>query len=566
MVVQLAPLSAVQAISKMETGKFLLPGIQRSFVWKPDQICRLFDSIARGYPIGSILLWRVSPSGTKTLGFRKFDRDVQQGFLQTKPASTPPGASVTAILDGQQRLTSLLVGLTGTYQLRGEPHRLHIDLDGEDREATATEMRYRFRFLSNKMAATLVHSVLVRDLYYLTTDIKFNTFCHKRGIVGYRKTRMRTIQRAIHQNSVIAIQEERTDSLDRVLGIFSRINTGGTTLSAADLLISVATATWSTNHGQSASAMIRELRERLNSVGDGFTFSDDRLIKAGLVLIGLEDPKFSAGTFKAKNGKKVEAEWPAIDRALDIAVRLLSKFGLSSRCLVAQNVLIPVASYAYVRKLKPGYVHAAKYADDQSLIKEFVARTLLLPSFWTGAVDPVLVQSHKIIKYHSSDGFPIDRLKMELFHRGKSLELSDKDLDDLVDTTYGKPKAFLLLRLLYPSIVENDKLHKDHVFPKKIFDGSQRKKYHLNVHGTDHWPTLADRLANLQLLEASDNSGDKKAMLPSDWLDTLKKSGQKSKYMAQDLKGIPKDFADFEGFYELRREKMLDRLKMLLHI
>lgn len=560
------PISTVAAVKKMETGQFLLPGIQRSFVWKPDQICNLFDSIVRGYPIGSILLWRVSPTGKRNLGFRRFEQHVEPGFLQSKMASTPPGGSVTAVLDGQQRLTALLVGLTGTYQLRGEPYRLYIDLDSEHPEATATEMRYGFRFLSAKMARSLDHAIQLRDVYDLTTEVKLNAYCQRHGIRGQRKNQMRAIQRAIHHNHVVVLSEERTDDLDRVLGIFARINTGGTTLSYADLLLSVATATWDTSNDRNAFVMVRELRDSLNAVGEGFNFSDDRMIKAGLVLIGLDDPKFTASTFRTQVGKRVEAEWPEIDRALRVAVELLAEFGLSSRSLAAQNALIPVASYAYVRGLRPSYVHAAKHESDRRLVRAFVARTLLLPAFWTGAVDPVLVQSHKTIKRFGAAGFPLAELELELAGRGKSIALGDEDLDELLDTTYGKPKAFLLLRLLYPNVHEKEKLHKDHVFPRKVFEASQRKKYRLNVLATDHWVALADRLPNLQLLEASDNSGDKKAKLPSEWLATLAERGQKAKYMKQDLSKLPQDFADFEDFFELRRDLMFERLVELLQL
>ena len=49
---------ALDAVSK---NHYVLPAIQREFVWKPEQICRLFDSLMQGYPFGTFLFWRKSP-------------------------------------------------------------------------------------------------------------------------------------------------------------------------------------------------------------------------------------------------------------------------------------------------------------------------------------------------------------------------------------------------------------------------------------------------------------------------------------------------------------------------
>jgi uncharacterized protein with ParB-like and HNH nuclease domain len=45
-----------------EEGGFWLPNIQRPFVWSEDQICRLFDSILREYPISTLLIWKTTSS------------------------------------------------------------------------------------------------------------------------------------------------------------------------------------------------------------------------------------------------------------------------------------------------------------------------------------------------------------------------------------------------------------------------------------------------------------------------------------------------------------------------
>ena len=53
------PITIVKALRAIEGREYVLPAIQREFVWRPEQIERLFDSLMRGYPIGSFLFWKI---------------------------------------------------------------------------------------------------------------------------------------------------------------------------------------------------------------------------------------------------------------------------------------------------------------------------------------------------------------------------------------------------------------------------------------------------------------------------------------------------------------------------
>ena len=55
------PITISKAIGEIQSNKYLLPAIQREFVWSAEQIESLFDSLLRGYPIGSFLFWKVLP-------------------------------------------------------------------------------------------------------------------------------------------------------------------------------------------------------------------------------------------------------------------------------------------------------------------------------------------------------------------------------------------------------------------------------------------------------------------------------------------------------------------------
>ena len=62
----------------IQTNDFVLPAIQREYVWKPSQVVRLFDSILRGYPIGSFLAWRIDPETSEKFKFYGFMKDYSQ--------------------------------------------------------------------------------------------------------------------------------------------------------------------------------------------------------------------------------------------------------------------------------------------------------------------------------------------------------------------------------------------------------------------------------------------------------------------------------------------------------
>ena len=98
--------------------QYFLPAIQREFVCKPDQIVELFDSIMRGYPISSFLFWELKPENRDKWQVYKFLERAQHGGTHNELANTDGVPNLTLVLDGQQRVTSLMIGLKGTYVMK----------------------------------------------------------------------------------------------------------------------------------------------------------------------------------------------------------------------------------------------------------------------------------------------------------------------------------------------------------------------------------------------------------------------------------------------------------------
>ena len=110
------PMSIASALRQIQDRKLILPAIQREYVWKPSQIIRVFDSFMRGNPAGRFLSWKVLPETIGKFKFYGFMTEYSAFDNRHNPVidiSTDRG--VVAILDGQQRLTSLDFGLRGTH-------------------------------------------------------------------------------------------------------------------------------------------------------------------------------------------------------------------------------------------------------------------------------------------------------------------------------------------------------------------------------------------------------------------------------------------------------------------
>jgi uncharacterized protein with ParB-like and HNH nuclease domain len=126
-----------------EEGGLWLPNIQRPFVWTEEQICRLFDPILREYPLSTLLVWRTT-SGIKR---RKFI-DNWKDSLRLSDFGVPSDTKKKGlVLDGQQRLQSLFIGLKGRF----EGKELYFDLLSGDL-AAPDDIKYRFRFLAKAQA------------------------------------------------------------------------------------------------------------------------------------------------------------------------------------------------------------------------------------------------------------------------------------------------------------------------------------------------------------------------------------------------------------------------------
>jgi hypothetical protein len=372
------------------------------------------------------------------------------------------------------------------------------------------------------------------------------------------------LHKAIHDAGAIYFYEEDGESVERVLDIFIRVNSGGTVLSYSDLLLSIATAQWSQ---RDARKEIQDLLDRLNATGAGFRFPKDTILKAGLVLTGVTDFAFKVRNFNTQNMAELQKQWDDIAECLTVAVNLLADFGLSDATLSANSVLIPVAYYVSVRHLSDAYRTAPSQATDREALRSWVLRSLIKQGVWGSGLDTLLRDLRDEIKEHGSAGFPAAQIEARIAARGKWLTFNDAEIDELCNLAYGAKRTFGVLALLFPHVDTRNHHHVDHVYPRSLLTPAALKRGGLDSEQTATAIRRRDLLPNLQLLEGPVNIS-KSDKAPAAWANSQYPEPRAlDNYLDRnDLGTLPADAAGFEVFFDVRRAILRRRLVELLGV
>lgn len=571
------PITIAKALEHIRQNRYVLPAIQREFVWQSPQITALFDSLMRGYPIGTFLYWGVDADRCADFKFYKFLSDYhERDRRHNSPIDVTGSGGVTAILDGQQRFTALNIGLRGSYAWKIKygrwrsdhafpKRRLYLNLLRPAEVKTGVELKYDFRFLTEKRAAKpndgehwfLLNQVLEwEDLRNVMDYLREHSLWDTR----YPQECLSRILTVTHTEGLVSYYKEEEQDVDKVLNIFIRVNSGGTVLSYSDLLLSIATAQWEKVDAREA---IHGCVDGLNRTRNGFDFNKDLVLKACLVLSGVSDIGFRVRNFTRENMRKIETQWGQISSALRGAALLLSRFGYDGSTLTARNALIPVAYYVYCRQITEAQILRRDFADDAKEIRKWVRRALLKRGTFGAGLDTTLRAARTTIREKCSDGFSYAEMEAAFARIGRPLRFEEEELDDLLDHKFGSGPAFSVLALLYPHVDFTNQFHVDHIFPRARFTAKRLREAHVDPESITAYRDCRDRLANLQLLPGPENLA-KGTTLPAAW---MREQGYDDEwrtraYMAE----VPEDMAGFLTFYEDRRDRMKKRLAELLGV
>lgn len=573
-------------VNNIHKKQYVLPSIQREFVWDTDQIEMLFDSLMRDYPISTFLFWKVDKSIVKNFQFyeflRKFHQQKQRHNIKIELESDE---DVIAILDGQQRMTSLYIALKGSYSKKlpnlrknnpsAYPKKfLYLNLL---KPADGVEKEFDFRYMTEDQAKAkakdngywfkcnkiLEFSDISKVMEFLMVEGLTDSSKHNQKESSFALKTLNEFFNVIHQKEIISYYLEEDEELDKVLQIFIRINSGGTKLSYSDLLLSIATAQWKE---LDAREVIHEFVDELNDIGHGFGFNKDFVLKACLVLGDFKDIIFKVDNFNKTNMLKIESLWSEISKAVKVAVELVAKFGYKKSNLASTNTVIPIAYYIYKNSFENTILNRSERKHDRNLIKEWLARVLMKGTFG-GQPDSLYPKLRELINNNLGQ-FPLEKIISHYKGRRKSILFSEDDVDSILEQKYGSAKSHSALMLLYPGLNLDYKFQQDHIHPKSLFH--KKKLSDLNMSNADEleFKEKFNLLPNLQLLQGTkNNQKDNKPF--KEWLHKHCSSDDELERFYKD-NYIPEssslEFTDFLSFYNSRKKLLKNELMKILKV
>lgn len=469
--------------------KYFLPDIQRSFVWdKPDMVYKLYDSLMRGYPIGSFLFWKINKEALKSNPAKiKKIKFVENNEEENKEDKTFDRDEYFLVLDGQQRLTSLYITLKGVYIERKKQKELFFNiLSGKNED---DETLYQFKFLDSGQDFQIKSFkdknkkeqfglwINVKRIYEIKKDDfmsslnkvidNFNKELDAKGksnpeIKNIKinennvMEKLHTLWSVLNEDKNINYFEENKNNYDRVLDIFIRTNSGGIKLTYSDLLFSKIKLEW-----RNAKEEFKELEDDINK--NVFDFDEDFILKTCLVLYSKkqEEVRYKVENFNSKRIEEIKNDWKKISASIKQAVDLLSEYGIKHRkMLPSYNALIPIIYYVFR--------HPNGFSDENKrIIKKWLYRVLLTGVFG-GQADTILYRMKRTIDETKTELFPAEELNREIKEMGKSLDINEEFLSQI---KYNSGDSYLLLSLIYSELnfepsYEGNIPEQDHIFSR----------------------------------------------------------------------------------------------------
>ncbi|BCT69559.1 DUF262 domain-containing protein [Nitrosospira sp. NRS527] len=534
-------------------GGLWLPNIQRFFVWREDQMEKLFDSIMRQYPLPSLLVWKTKAE----IRNRKFI-DQYNGTVDLKSLYRPVTKKVKRlVLDGQQRMQTLFMGLKGS--LEGRPLYFNV-LSGVPSHPDDVQFKFSFKIPDQAAWPWVVFSELIytKKLAGEVTKQLLDQYSVKvtdeehelvaRNIE--RAKREFEVTEALIYQEIDSTDDDCSYSFEDVVEIFIRANDGGTKLSKSDLMFSLIASDWHT-------ADI-EMHEFLNDInGEQFKFDRDFILKTAMVLLN------QGARYDVEKFRKVEVRQLITDKWSDItdSIRFVRDF-LSQKTFIRCDKALPsylaLIPLIYYRHHYPNCWNSAQDKVD------YLIRVLLTGAF-SGRPDALIDQVVKAIKETGS--FQNRQIFGVIREDGRNLAISETQLFGM---GYGSRNIHLLFNLWYPRAEyapswDGHLPQVDHIFPRSILKRVKELNPENGRISLQHYSAGdINQLANCMLLTQSENGPAAKSdMSPSEWFKE-----KSDEYLV--LHCIPRnkelwEIGRYEDFIEARKALIKEKFEDILY-
>ncbi len=553
------PRSLFRLLEDISAHRLLLPHIQRPFVWERDQMGRLFDSLMREYPIQTFLFWRTKEEIRARHFMPAIDFDADLSALYDMNRSVA-GVEKVFVLDGQQRLQTLhAIFHGGVQEDSGAIAEAYCDITAGDLEVDNGDVLHRLVFSSQSLQLPMFR---VRDLveryangnalkiaYEINADLK----ARPQESSKQKEAREQRVMENLQQLSMILNYEKYfwVDELDgvakqypyrRILEIFVRVNSGGTKLTAGDLMFAAMKEGW-----DDIEERVEQVVDLLN--GGKLSIDSDFVLECPLLAHG-EGAETQTEKFYGARGEAliqhIEQTWDKAEKAFqqlrDFIVHDIRVF--SDKLIRSYNALIPIFDFLF---------HNPQPNEANRLLVAAYYHKAQLFNWYSSSTDSILNALHSIVGKDNGGAFPISEIKKYFsVSRGYSVELHESHLAE------NRLRA-MILNIVYcdhwgnsPFDVayKGNEPHIDHIYPQYML------RNHLG-----YGSAAINDIGNLRFLGATDNIR-KRAELPESYFTRLKRQGIPidkhllvSEYADNPLL-LKFDSATFDTFRQKRRAEM----------
>lgn len=549
-----------EALKNVENAKYVMPAFQRQYVWDLHQIEKLWDSILLDYPIATFLFWHINENNASSdtyfcnfLNNAQFNSRKSSDSLNFDLITIDPKQTSIAVLDGQQRLTSLFISLIGGVKIRAKHSRknspeyswteLYIELDKNkiETEEKLNSKSFDIRF-SDKIGRQSPTQFKIKEiLSERFTNEKTRESAIEDSLKHvpanskeYARNIITKIYNKIFVEQMIHFTQINDMKQDDALEMFVRFNSGGKALKKSEITMSILEAYW-----PSAKTKFEKVLK------DDFEgFGTDFIIRAALMLYG----DVSKSDMNETIVNELKNNWEDFSRALLNMSEMIKSFKIEfGRFKASWNVLLPILYCVYFN---------FEYKKDERALKSYLVRAIIFNLFQSGTTQRLAMMKSNLNNYNFE-------MTIEMLEQISELKITDAKIEDLLDK---EKESRITKELLYYLSLEhlnsNFEYDVDHLHPHTRFDATKPP-----LIPQEKWMklrTVRNKIPNLHLLEAGENRSKNDMRLIDYYNDMIEESQQK--FLAKSL--IPSDssleFEDFENFYNKRKQMLADKIKEVL--
>lgn len=550
-----------EALQNIKEGKYVMPAFQRQFVWGTEQIEKLWDSILLDYPIATFLFWHVDDTNVtwdtyfcNFLSEVTFDSRKQADTVNYELTSIDVKNTDTAVLDGQQRLTSLFLSLFGQAYIRPNYARkksgdkivtkLLIELNKnkitvDEEEYNSKKFDIKFSEKVGRLSPTQFEIKNILEEKFQDDTKRENAI--EEAIVNvpadskeYAREILQKLYNKIFVEKLVRYTEIMDMKQDDALEMFVRFNSGGKALRKSEITMSILEAYWPSAKTEFGKILV-----------DSYAgFGTDFIIRSALMLYG----DVVKSNINKKIAEDMKNDWNGFKKALENLESLLQELKIEvSRFSGSWNVLLPIIYYIYFNP---------EYGNNIKGVRAYLLRAIFFTYFQSGTTGKLQQMKSNINNFDYE-------ITIEMLDQMNDLRVTDGKIEDVLNSEKGSRVAGEVLYYLNLDWTnKNFKYEQDHLHPDNRFNES--KPVSVTIEEWKRWRGMRNRLPNLHLLEGRSN-GSKNDMRLVDYYNDMNED-QKVDFFKQAT--IPHDVSleieDFEKFYEKRKEMLADRIRELL--